>query len=382
MFIKKNDDKLESKENNIIQITKNVEGENYILKIYFSKDKESIIFKIVPDQIHSYYYYEKYNLLDFQLNYKRYEKEKNLEGIFENLKYVVQKQTIKMEKDLSNMKINFLRNLDIILTFNLRKKIISQNRLNPMLIGYIKEQKNQLKSIKKQSSKFEKSLKNQEEIINDLNEQLEAINTNITNIEKEITNVENMIQNKSKALQNQDVIEESRNKNNKNKKKKGTEIDNKIKNEDINKNNKQNDNDIFYFKNKPLCRQKRFLELIFVLNIFIIVFISYLYSNLIKIQNIEKEEKMKRENMKEKYTFINILETMEDEDIKYIKQIIEETEVMERESENKNEISENNNEEIDSKSLNENDSKNINNNFEEEEEIGNKLKNDNYAKKK
>ena len=86
--------------------------------------------------------------------------------------------------------------------------------------------------------------------------------------------------------------------------------------------------------------------------------------------------------MKEKYTFINILETMEDEDIKYIKQIIEETEVMERESENKNEISENNNEEIDSKSLNENDSKNINNNFEEEEEIRNKLKNDNYAKKK
>ena len=73
---------------------------------------------------------------------------------------------------------------------------------------------------------------------------------------------------------------------------------------------------------------------------------------------------------------------MEDEDIKYIKQIIEETEVMERESENKNEISENNNEEIDSKSLNENDSKNINNNFEEEEEIRNKLKNDNYAKKK
>ena len=220
MFIKKNDDKLESKENNIIQITKNVEGENYILKIYFSKDKESIIFKIVPDQIHSYYYYEKFNLLDFQLNHKRYEKEKNLEGIFENLKYVVQKQTIKMEKDLSNMKINFLRNLDIILTFNLRKKIISQNRLNPMLIGYIKEQKNQLKSIKKQSSKFEKSLKNQEEIINDLNEQLEAINTNITNIEKEITNIKNMIQNKSKALQNQDVIDESRNKNNKNNKNK------------------------------------------------------------------------------------------------------------------------------------------------------------------
>ena len=55
---------------------------------------------------------------------------------------------------------------------------------------------------------------------------------------------------------------------------------------------------------------------------------------------------------------------------------------MERESENKNEIIENNNEEIDSKSLNENDSKNINNNFEEEEEIRNKLKNDNYAKKK
>ena len=146
MIIKKNEDKVDTKDKIIKLITKNVEGDNYILRIYFSKDNELIIFKIEPEKIDTYYYYEKFDLVDFQ-QFKRYKTMKDLNEVFENLKFIVfqhhniedepddiQSLNIKLEKDLSKMKISFLSNLEVICHFTLRKKIISQNRLNPIFV--------------------------------------------------------------------------------------------------------------------------------------------------------------------------------------------------------------------------------------------------------
>ena len=109
MFIKKNEDKAKSKNNNIIEIKQNVEGDYYTLKIYFSKGKDSIVFKIEPEKIKTYYFYEKFYLLDLK-NQRKYALENSIEEIFKNLEYSINEKTTKIEKDLSKMKINVINN--------------------------------------------------------------------------------------------------------------------------------------------------------------------------------------------------------------------------------------------------------------------------------
>lgn len=330
MFIKKNEDKLENKDNNVIEIKQNVEADVYVLKIYFSKDEESIIFKIEPEKINIYYYYEKLNLLELQ-NYKRFALLKNLKEIYENLEYLVKKQTTKIEKDLSTMIINFIKNKDIILAITLRKKIISQNRLNSKLIGHINEHKNNIKTFKKLSIKLEKNIKSEKEIIDDINNQIDIISNNITNIENDINKIKSQIKNNQKKQNNTE-----NNNSNKNKQNKKEEINNNNDNKDKTSKDTDDFKKIIYFRNKALCKKQKFFEIIFFLNIFIIILIAYLYSNLMKMKKIEEMEKIKRKKIRKKFPFIKVLENMKDEDLKYIKQTFEEIGILEDEDENEN----------------------------------------------
>ena len=156
----KNGENSQNHEDNIIEISKNINEINFSLKIYFAKDKQSIIFKVEQDNIQTYYYYEKFYLLDFKNNNKRFNLMNNLNEIYLNIKYIVDKYSTKIEEEATNkIKIEFSNNSEIIATFSLRKKILSQNRLNPILEQQIQLNKNKIKAIKKQASKLEKSVK-------------------------------------------------------------------------------------------------------------------------------------------------------------------------------------------------------------------------------
>ena len=72
MIIKKNEEKLEQNENVINELTIENGEINYCLKIYFSKDKKAIIFKVSQENIKTHYYYEKFYPADFQKDHPKY----------------------------------------------------------------------------------------------------------------------------------------------------------------------------------------------------------------------------------------------------------------------------------------------------------------------
>ena len=102
MIIKKNEENCEPKEDVIIEVSKIIDEINYTLKIYFSKDKQSIIFKIEQENIQMHYYYEKFYLLDFKRDHKRYSLMNNLSQIFQDIQFIINKYSTKIENDVSN----------------------------------------------------------------------------------------------------------------------------------------------------------------------------------------------------------------------------------------------------------------------------------------
>jgi hypothetical protein len=51
---------------NIIKKNLALNEDEYTIKIYSSKDSISIVFKLVPDKLQTYYFYEKFDLRDFK----------------------------------------------------------------------------------------------------------------------------------------------------------------------------------------------------------------------------------------------------------------------------------------------------------------------------
>ena len=326
MFIEKNEENEEneeSKENDTIIISKNNNEINYLLKIYFSKDKHTIIFKVEEESIQTYYYYEKFCLIDFKKNNKRFNNLENLTEIFENFKFIKNKYSTKIENDSTNkIKITFINSSEIIAIFFLRKKILSQNRLNPILIEEIHENKSKLKSIKKQSTKLEKTVNNQKDMIDKINTEIKNINDNLENVYKEINSLKEQL--------NQEKKEISDNKNNKEKK-------SKEKNKDI----KDKDD------KKKFCKKNTLYELLFFLNLIIIILISYLFMRLKNLEEREESEKLNKNKIKKRYSFLNILESMTEDDLKFIQETFETGEIFsfgEEENEVKYEENENENE--------------------------------------
>ena len=129
MIIKKNEEKLEQNENVINEL--NIEnGEiNYCLKIYFSKDKKAIIFKVSQESIKTHYYYEKFYPADFQKDHPKYNSindNNTLINISQDIKTIIEKNSTKIENDQTNkIKIIFYNDSKIIDTYILRKKILS-----------------------------------------------------------------------------------------------------------------------------------------------------------------------------------------------------------------------------------------------------------------
>ena len=320
MILKKNEENSMDKENNIIKVSQKIDEIIYILKIYFSKDKQSLIFKVEQECIQTYYYYEKYQIFELKQNHKRFNELNTLTEVYQNIKSITDKSKAKFElESLNKIKISFVNKSETLFDLSLRKKILSQNRLNALIIGQLEEYKSKIKSNKKNVNKIEKTIKEQNDIINDINSKIEIMSEKLENIIKDIDNIKNTVKKLSTNYQNKkDKYDEKKNKNNNSK--------------DSKENNNKNKNspEINNTTNKSCCK---IYEIIFILNLIIIVLIAYIFLKLKKIDEKEKIDKKKFEGLKDKFSFLNYLADMKEEDLLYIQNTFDTGEISNDEKE-------------------------------------------------
>ena len=347
MILKKNEEKSKDEENDIIEVSQKTDETTYFLKIYYSKDKQSIIFKVEQENIQTYYYYEKYQLSDLKKGNNKFNKMNTLTEVYQNIKLISDKSTSKFEIESSNkIKISFLDKSQTLLDFTLRKKVISQNRLNSIIIRQLEENKTKIKSIKKNTNKIEKNINEQNESINDINTKMETISEKLENIIKEIDNIKNTVKNISTINHNKQ--DKCNDKNNKNKNSKESH-DDKHKNTTEIINNKKG--------NKSCCK---IYEFIFMLNLTIIILIAYIFFKLKAIDEKGEIEKQKLNSLKDKYSFLNYLYGMTDQELLYIQNTFISGIIREKEKEIKNNNEQENKNDIDNNDKNNNfENKNI-----------------------
>ena len=347
MILKKNEEKSKDEENDIIEVSQKTDETTYFLKIYYSKDKQSIIFKVEQENIQTYYYYEKYQLSDLKKGNNKFNKMNTLTEVHQNIKLISDKSTSKFEIESSNkIKISFLDKSQTLLDFTLRKKVISQNRLNSIIIRQLEENKTKIKSIKKNTNKIEKNINEQNESINDINTKMETISEKLENIIKEIDHIKNTVKNISTINHNKQ--DKCNDKNNKNKNSKESH-DDKHKNTTEIINNKKG--------NKSCCK---IYEFIFMLNLTIIILIAYIFFKLKAIDEKGEIEKQKLNSLKDKYSFLNYLYGMTDQELLYIQKTYISGITQEKEKEIKNNNEQENKNDIDNNDKNNNfENKNI-----------------------
>ena len=347
MILKKNEEKSKDEEDDIIEVSQKTDETTYFLKIYYSKDKQSIIFKVEQENIQTYYYYEKYQLSDLKKGNNKFNTMNTLTEVYQNIKLISDKSTSKFEIESSNkIKISFLDKSQTLLDFTLRKKVISQNRLNSIIIRQLEENKTKIKSIKKNTNKIEKNINEQNESINDINTKMETISEKLENIIKEIDHIKNTVKNISTINHNKQ--DKCNDKNNKNKNSKESH-DDKHKNTTEIINNKKG--------NKSCCK---IYEFIFMLNLTIIILIAYIFFKLKAIDEKGEIEKQKLYSLKDKYSFLNYLYGMTDQELLYIQKTYISGITQEKEKEIKNNNEQENKNDIDNNDRNNNfENKNI-----------------------
>ena len=147
--------------NNILKYNVNINEEIYLIRIYQSKDNINIIFKIEKEKILIYYYYEKFDLKDFKQKIKKFLYDENIREVFSTLKYNIDKCSINLCSNLFKIFITLSSNNDFIADFTLRKKIVSKNRLNPLLMNQIELNNTGVNSLIKKMEKHETNIENQ-----------------------------------------------------------------------------------------------------------------------------------------------------------------------------------------------------------------------------
>jgi hypothetical protein len=274
--------------NDILQFNINIDDENYLIKIYPSKDNITIIFKIEKAKIKTYYYYEKFDLRDFKQKNKIFINDENIKEVFVTLKDVIDKSSKTLVKNLYKIVIKFSKENKFIIDFTLRKKIVSQNRLNSILINQIEDNNNGIDLLSKNMAKLDTCFEKQKNIIEDINNNIININNNLKNLKSYIKSISNLTKKMSKK----------NDKNNINK--------NKFKKSNFNQENKDNEESFLCFDNLKLNRNG-ILLLLFLFNL-IVLLASYNILSSIKKMNYElRVEKVNEEEYNQKLKIINLV---------------------------------------------------------------------------
>ena len=289
-------------ENNI-KIPIYLNGEKYIINIYPSKDNINIIFKLEKVKIITYYFLAKFDLKDFQKINKIFIFDKNINDIFTSLNLLCRNYIINLESTNKEYKmiIVFQSKENKKIKFTLFKKIVSQEKINPLLGGQIEDNKIKLNILRNQIIKIEKSSKLKNEIISKIKVSLSNINNKLNNIST--INLNNLnISNSTVSTKNSSSIETISNPENNNninnieddypeekdiKKEKEKEIEKeKEKEKDKNTQNTQNkkekekDNKSTNNNNTFFCydssQNKKIIEFLIILNVVTILIVLYI----------------------------------------------------------------------------------------------------------
>ena len=350
---------IKEKAKNIIKISLSLSDLNYILRLYLSEEKNSIIFKLEKERDLSYFYFEKFFLNDFRQKSRIFMIDYSITQILSHMKKLIVKSEIVLEKKEENNMIVIIKSeLDKYeLKFDLKKIILAQNQLNPKLVEQIQENKTIINILEKQILRMNKIVQEKNDLINDLKSKKENIVKTINDINTSInnnttnTNIQNNNNNKDeeknvnetkktekkegkegkegkeeitkkpettstqnkKQYNNNEEKDDKRYYNNNIKKK------NKKKNKkyyhggDQNKNNKNNnnnknpdDNSIFCFENVEIIGNKKIFELLVVFNVIMILIILCLIGSIYSIKSNLEYEKVFEDEFMNKLSYLNL----------------------------------------------------------------------------
>ena len=155
----------------LIKIPIYYKKKKYTIGINPSKDCININFKLEKDKILTYYFFEKFDLRDFKQKHKIFLKHINIKEIFAKLKDICKTYFINLEIKGNKISILFEKNdTNTTFKFALKKRIVSQEKLNPLFEELIGDNTAKLYKLKNQIINMNKSLNlNSEEYGRDWN---------------------------------------------------------------------------------------------------------------------------------------------------------------------------------------------------------------------
>ena len=341
MDIKDSDnDSIDSKDEfEILKIKINIKDGKYLLKIFPSEEEDAIIFKLEKEKILTYYYVEIFDLRDFRQKNKLFISDDNINELYSHLKEINRNCSIDLEIKINKINILFRSNNDskFILTFLLKKIMVPQKQLNPLLFRQAQENRTKLKMLKKQISKLNKAIQIKTDIINDFNNNIDNINSIIDNInnvnlnsntninkkkekeEKKISNYykevkapkENSSKQEIETIEKRYISNSRKRKNRKqNKKIKFSQMNNNLNNN----NNTSDITNIFCFENIEILGNKKVFEFLVLFNIITIVVILCLLGSIYSIKSDLEYEKLIEDDFLNKLAYLNIGNEYYDED--------------------------------------------------------------------
>ena len=272
----------------ILQFNINIDDEIYLIKIYPSKDNITIIFKIEKEKIKTYYYYEKFDLRDFKQKNKIFINDENIKEVFITLKNIIDKSSKTLVTNLYKSVIKFSKENEFVIDFTLRKKIISQNRLNPILISQIEDTNNGIDLLTKHMAKINTNIEKQKNIIEGIKSNIININNNLKNLKSDIQSICDLIKKMNKRNANNNINK------------------NEFKKLNNNQENKDNEETFLCFENLKLNRNG-ILLLLFLFNIITLLVASNILTSINKMKCQLGVEKINEKEFNKKLKIMNVL---------------------------------------------------------------------------
>jgi len=366
-----NDNELKQKieeSKDLLKLPLDLSDKQYLLKIFPSKDNIFLIFKLEKEKTQTSYYYAKFDLKYFKQINKRFTNDNNIYNVFIHLKFMIKDYIYTLEKNQVIMNILFQKN-NSTFSFSLRKKIVSQNRMNFELVGEIQENKAKIKLLKKQIAKLDKTIQNKNNIMDNINNSISQIKTAVDNINLNQNNIENNDSDTKKnnnvkkisfpSKKNREDINIVKNSNNvsqkeneilkrnltlmknyqknelelegkryinNNKKKKNKNQFKKMKNlfkKEEAPNHDEDDSDtIFCFDNVNVYQNKKIYETLIIFNVITVFIIIYLISCIHSLRSNLSSDQSREQELIKKFELLSLLSDYQDNDMDGIRENI------------------------------------------------------------
>ena len=334
-LIKEKNYNCEVGQSQIIRIVTYYKSQEYVLKIYPSKDGITLVFKLERDkQILTNYYFEKFDLKDFHHTNKIFLLDDNIKEVFNHLHEISTNSQLFLEKEKFKIRILFrdVKEENSIIKFILRKKLILQEKLNLSLVTQMKENKDKLSALNKEMIKLDSSLQKKNGDIGEINISMNELNSIINNMnlnnknninKNEKSKDDSIKEDKTNEIKNdeEELIKEStkellyfyeqqeleQRKNIKKKKKPKAKSKNKKQKTQSNEEKKKNEESCC-FENIDIFQNKKLIELLVILNVVTIIIVLYLLNSTYTLKSNIENDNLKDEDIMNKITYLSYLD--------------------------------------------------------------------------